>query len=264
MKFLTKEQRAFYDDQGYVIIEDFLNKTELGSLLGALDALVEEKARALDKDQGDFNLEKKTGHMQGEAVGAGILRKIQSIVDHCPAFAELAQCQRLLDLVEDLIGPTIYYHSSKLMFKPAKHGGIKPWHQDYAYWASTKPEQVTCWLPLDDATPENGCMQLIPGSHKWGLIKHHQPEPQIDLKNVPQEKVLVAPMKAGSLLCFHVLTLHYSGPNRSDRSRRAFIVDYDPNKRPEGKNGQFAGDRLLRENGTKVGTILEPKSAAIA
>jgi phytanoyl-CoA hydroxylase len=261
MKFLTAEQRKFYDDNGYIIIEDFLKQGELATLLGKLDALVEEKARGLNNDAGDFNLEKKAGGIQGEAIGAGILRKIQSIVDHCPAFAELAEFDRLLDLVEDLIGPTIYYHSSKLMFKPAKHGGIKPWHQDYAYWASTKPEQVTCWLALDNATLENGCMQLIPGSHKWGLVKHGQAELQIDLKNVPQEKVLVAPMKAGSLLCFHVLTLHYSGPNRSDKSRRAFIVDYDPNKRMDVKKGEFAGDRLLRENGKRAGSIIEAKPA---
>jgi ectoine hydroxylase-related dioxygenase (phytanoyl-CoA dioxygenase family) len=135
------------------------------------------------------------------------------------------------------------------MFKPARHGGIKPWHQDYAYWASLKPEQVTCWMALDEATPENGCMQLIPGSHKWGLVKHIREELQVDPKNLPMEMVKIAPMKPGSILCFHVLTFHYSGPNTSDKSRRALIVDYDPNKRPV--KGGFAGDKVLRIDGRK-------------
>ncbi len=255
MKALTTEQCEFYKENGYLIIEDFLKKPEIDGLLNALDRVVEEKARDLSKDKGDFNLEKTSGGFSGDVVAPGLLRKIQSIVDYSPEFAGLCESDKMLNAVEDLIGSTIYYHSSKLMFKPAKHGGIKPWHQDYAYWASTKPEQITCWLALDDATPENGCMQLVPGSHKYGLVKHGQEELQIDLKNVPTEKIKVAPMKAGSILLFHVLTLHHSGPNRSDKSRRAFIVDYDPNKRPENSK-DLAGDRLLRLNGVRAGSVI--------
>jgi ectoine hydroxylase-related dioxygenase (phytanoyl-CoA dioxygenase family) len=253
MKVLTQQQYDFYKENGYLIIENFVDQAKISQLKTALDTLVAEKARGLEQDKGDFNLEKKSGHMIGEPVAAGILRKIQSIVDYSPEFAEFAESDRMLDTVEDLIGPEIYYHSSKLMFKPARHGGIKPWHQDYAYWASTKPEQVTTWLAMDDATPENGCMHLIPGSHKWGLVKHGQPELQVDPKNLPLEKALCAPMKSGSILFFHVLTFHYSGPNRSDKSRRALIVDYDPNKRIT-KDG-LAGDRHLRSNGKRVGAI---------
>jgi phytanoyl-CoA hydroxylase len=260
MKVLTAAQHEFYKENGYLIIENFINQGEITHLCGALDRLVAEKARGLAQDKGDFNLEKTSGGSDGDAIGPGILRKIQSIVDYSPEFAALCESDKLLDTVEDLIGPDIYYHSSKLMFKPARHGGTKPWHQDYAYWASTKPEQVTCWLALDDATLENGCMQLVPGSHKMGLIKHGQAELQIDPRNVPADRIKVAPMKAGSLLLFHVLTLHHSGPNRSDRSRRAFIVDYDPNQRTS-KDG-LAGDRVLRQNGKRAGAIV-PQSVTV-
>jgi ectoine hydroxylase-related dioxygenase (phytanoyl-CoA dioxygenase family) len=253
MKFLTEAQFAFYQEHGYIIIEDFLKKPELDRLLQSLNSLVQTKSKGLDKDVGDFNLQKNVDAFNGDVIEPGMLRKIQSIIDHVPEFAELAQSDRLLNLVEDLIGPDIYYHSSKIMFKPARHGGSKPWHQDYAYWANTKPEQVTCWLALEDATVENGCMQLIPGSHKGGLVPHTENELQVDPKILPTEKIVVAPMKAGSLLCFHVLTFHYSGPNRSDKSRRAFIVDYDPNERPQ--QSEMGGDRLLRKGGKKAGTI---------
>lgn len=254
MKVLTQEQSEFYKDQGYVILENFLDPAALKTLLNELDRLVEEKAKNLTKDEGGFNLEKvhKNGEINsfgGEPVGQGILRKIQEITSYSPLFRDFIHGDKMLDLVQDLIGDTIFYHSSKLMFKPARHGGVKPWHQDYAYWASTKPEQVTTWIALDDATPENGCMQLIPGSHKWGLVKHGKQELQLDLKDVPQDKVKIAPMKAGSILCFHVLTMHYSGPNTSDKSRRALIADYDPNPR-KSKLG-FSEDTLLRIHGRK-------------
>ena len=254
MKVLTQQQSEFYKEQGYVIIENFLSPAEIDHLKGALNRLVEERTKHLTNDEEGFNLEKvhkegaEINNLRGEAI-AGVLRKIQEITKYSPEFREFAEGDKLLNLVEDLIGPNIYYHSSKIMFKPARHGGIKPWHQDYAYWASLKPEQVTCWMALDDATPENGCMQLIPGSHKWGLVKHIRDELQVDPKNLPLEMVKVAPMKAGSILCFHVLTFHYSGPNTSDKSRRALIVDYDPNQRIA-KEG-FAGDKLLRLNGHK-------------
>lgn len=254
MKVLTTEQKEFYNEHGYIIIENFLNQAQLQVLKGALDTLVAERARNLTKDHEGFNLEKvrdASGNgspFSGEAI-AGVLRKIQEITKYSPAFRDFAESDKMLDLVEDLIGPMIYYHSSKIMFKPAQHGGVKPWHQDYAYWASLRPEQVTCWLALDDATPDNGCMQLIPGSHKWGLVKHMKEELQVDPKNLPMNMVKVAPMKAGSILCFHVLTFHYSGPNTSEKSRRALIVDYDPNKRPV--KGGFAGDKVLRVDGRK-------------
>ncbi|MCZ7646298.1 MAG: phytanoyl-CoA dioxygenase family protein [Planctomycetota bacterium] len=266
MKALTPEQVEFYKDQGYLIIEDFLPRDELQRLLGALDRLVDEKARGMEKDGDGFNLQ-RTGNETdgnfmsgGNLVQPGLLRKIQSITKHSPEFAAFAESDKMLDVVEDLIGPDIYYHSSKLMFKPARHGTPKPWHQDYAYWASLKPEQVTCWIALDDATLENGCMQLIPGSHKWGLQKHEKQELQVLPEKLPLDRVKVAQMKAGSLLAFHVLTFHYSDANRSDKGRRALIVDYDPNCRPLRKGEP--GDRLLRVAGRKP-TPEEAEAAAL-
>lgn len=264
MKVLTAAQKRFYDEEGYIIIENFVSPKELTQLKSALDRLLEEKTKTLTRDEGGFNLQRKRdvrndGLSEGKLIEPGLMRKIQEITKYSPAFAELAEGARMLDFIEDLIGPDIYYHSSKLMFNPPRYGGGKPWHQDYAYWASTKPEQVTCWMALDDATRENGCMQLIPGSHKWGLVKHGQKELQVRAASLPLDQVKVAEMKAGSMLAFHVLTLHHSEPNRSDKLRRAFIVDYDPNRRPV-KDG-LAGDKLLRIGG-RAPTAAEVKAAA--
>lgn len=250
MKALSARQVAFYRENGYLVIENFLNKSELQVLNDELERLVAEKAGSLDRDDGDFNLEKKSGGIDGEAVGTGILRKIQEITKYSAFFESFVASEKMLDPIEDLIGPNIYYHSSKIMFKPARHGGIKPWHQDYAYWMSTEPEQVTSWLAIDDATLDNGCIELIPGSHRLGLIPHHSEELQISLDNIPQDKILKVPVSAGTIIYFHVLTLHFSGPNRTDRSRRSLITDYDPHARRVESKG-FAGDKLLRSGGRK-------------
>ncbi len=255
MKVLTPEQLAFYTDQGYVLIEEFLSPAELEELIGGIERVVAEKAAGRSEDHDGFNYERRRsveeGMSEGQVVAPGLLRKIQEVVRHVPEVARFSESDKLLDLVEDLIGPDIYYHSSKVMFKPARHGGAKPWHQDFAYWATTQPEQVTVWIALDDATPENGCMQLIPASHKWGPIKHYRSELQVDLKDLPACQVRTAPMKAGALLAFNVLTFHHSPPNRSERGRRALIFDFDPNPRPETARGSFAGDRPLRLSGRR-------------
>lgn len=129
--------------------------------------------------------------------------------------------------------PVRFWHD-QLFWKPAKQGGVVAWHQDYSYWTRTKPiAHLTCWCGLDDATKENGCLQYIPGSHKWGLM----PKPVIagelegikDFLNDDQKKQFERPrfaeLKAGEAVFHHPLTLHGSGANTSPRPRRAFVIN---------------------------------------
>jgi Phytanoyl-CoA dioxygenase (PhyH) len=129
--------------------------------------------------------------------------------------------------------PVRFWHD-QLFWKPAKQGGVVAWHQDYSYWTRTKPiAHLTCWCGLDDATKENGCLQYIPGSHKWGLL----PKPVIagelegikDFLNDEQKKQFERPqfaqLKAGEAVFHHSLTLHGSGANTSPRPRRAFVIN---------------------------------------
>ena len=108
------------------------------------------------------------------------------------------------------------------------------WHQDYSYWTRTKPvAHLTCWCGLDEANKENGCLQYIPGSHKWGLL----PKPVIagelegikDFLNEEQKEQFSHPrfaeVKAGEAVFHHSLTLHGSGANKSSKPRRAFVVN---------------------------------------
>ncbi|HEY3234827.1 MAG TPA: phytanoyl-CoA dioxygenase family protein [Polyangiaceae bacterium] len=247
MKTLSGAQLDFYREQGYLVIQPFLSDSEVGRLKSAILRVASERADSTI-DHGGFNLERARDAegdiSSGVPIQPGLLRKIQEVTECVPEVAEFCASDRALDLVEDLIGPDIYYHSSKVMFKPASHGSAKPWHQDHGYWSDTKPEQVTLWLALDDASPENGCVRLIPGSHRWGPIRHYKKELQVDEEGLPKAPMLVAAMRAGSLLAFHALTLHSSLPNRSDRSRWALLLTYDPN--PRGAAQGFAGDRALR------------------
>ena len=89
------------------------------------------------------------------------------------------------------------------------------------------PELCSAWIALDDATEENGCMRLIPGSHHWGLLEHqHLADYQVDEEALDRSREVSVPLEAGGALLFHSRLLHATSPNRSDRSRRAMIFSY--------------------------------------
>jgi hypothetical protein len=152
-----------------------------------------------------------------------------------PGFHDVLWNPRFLVAASQLLGnvPVRFWHD-QLFYKPAKKGGVVAWHQDYSYWTRTKPvAHLTCWCGLDDATKENGCLQYIAGSHKWGLL----PKPVIagelqgikDFLNEEQKKQFETPkfaeVKAGEAIFHHPLTLHGSGENKSDKPRRAFVIN---------------------------------------
>lgn len=141
----------------------------------------------------------------------------------------------LLVPASQLLGnvPVRFWHD-QIFWKPPKQGGVVAWHQDYSYWTRTIPvAHLTCWCGLDDATIENGCLQYIPGSHKWGLL----PKPVIagemegireylnDEQQKQFEKPAFAEVKAGEAVFHHSLTLHGSGANKSSKPRRAFVIN---------------------------------------
>ncbi len=138
----------------------------------------------------------------------------------------------LLPASQLLEGAVRFWHD-QLFCKPAGDGGVVAWHQDYSYWTRTKPmAHLTCWIGLDDSTVENGCLHYVPKSHKWPLlpttnlaggmeaIKEVLNEEQLEqFKPVPCE------MPAGHASFHHPLTLHGSYENRSERPRRAIVIN---------------------------------------
>jgi len=128
--------------------------------------------------------------------------------------------------------PVRFWHD-QLFYKPAKHGGVVAWHQDYSYWTRTVAMQhLTCWTGLDDATTENGCLHYIPKSHKWGLLD--APSLAGDMNGLmkylteaqkKEFKPVAIEMKKGYGTFHHPLLVHGSYENKSEMSRRAFVIN---------------------------------------
>lgn len=131
-------------------------------------------------------------------------------------------------------GESVRFWHDQLFCKPKKHGGVVAWHQDYSYWTRTSPMQhLTAWIGLDDATRENGCLQYIPESHRWGLLDKPSLTGEMQgltaFLNEQQAKALETPvaveMKKGYASFHHPLLVHGSFENDSERSRRAFVLN---------------------------------------
>jgi len=142
----------------------------------------------------------------------------------------------ILDLVEQVIGPDIVLWGSQVFCKPAHIGREIPWHQDGEYWPIRPLATCSVWIALDDATPENGCMRFIPGSHATGsLYPHHDsPRPdrvlglEVDAQAFDAKAARDDVLKAGQFSLHDVFLIHGSEPNRSTRRRAGCVIRYMP------------------------------------
>ena len=150
-------------------------------------------------------------------------------------FFEYCTNPDFLDVVERVIGPDIILWASTVFCKPASIGLEVPWHQDGQYWPIRPRATVTMWIALDDSTPENGCMRVIPGSHRMGDFAHDLSEredlvlnnvlndPRIDLASAYD-----VALEAGQFSLHDIDLVHGSQPNRSAKRRAGFAIRYMP------------------------------------
>ncbi|MGB7137339.1 MAG: phytanoyl-CoA dioxygenase family protein [Acidobacteriaceae bacterium] len=138
----------------------------------------------------------------------------------------------LMPMAQLLRGPIRLWHD-QLFCKPAKHGGVVAWHQDYSFWTGTAPmAHITCWIGLDDSTRENGCLYYVPGSQRWRVLPRagltgNMEEIETVLK--PEQKEAFRPvpieLRRGECSFHHPLLVHGSYANYSERPRRATLVN---------------------------------------
>jgi len=131
----------------------------------------------------------------------------------------------MLDITEQIIGPDIVLHHSKLFQKPAEKGSPFPMHQDWPYFPTEKDSMIAGIIHVSDATDEMGCLRVYPGSHKLGRLENAsgQTDGPSALDDYPIEKAVPVECKAGDVVFFHYFTLHGSMPNRSNQTRKTVL-----------------------------------------
>lgn len=233
LQALTKDQLKQYDAQGFFVVRDLFDADEVHEMVKECESILggaygELYAGAMQIDPGS------SGAQQSE-------RKISAVVERSVVYRKYLLKDALVRHVQDILGPDILLFRDILMLKPAQVGSKMPWHQDSNYWPIEPQELCSVWTALEPATTENGCMRVVPGSHKLDLIASRREDGSGPLEDdqVNQEKAVEVPMEPGSSLFFHSRLLHGSEPNRSNRSRRAFITSFmSAHSRLTGKDGR--------------------------
>ena len=233
------EQKAFFQENGFLIVPDILSPAQMEELRMMVDRVLDGAIRpefnepGSDRPSDDFQLQLEPAVEHDPRVPRREKIRVAFHLCHThPYFRGHAIRPEILGVVENLIGPDVKLYTDQLFVKPPHHGSAVPFHQDHAYWKMMEPyNAVSCWLALDDVTIENGCVRMVPGTHHH-LVPHHAYEgPQSwGLLNDEVEVAREVPIeiKAGSAMFHHSLTIHRSFPNTSDHGRRGLVTIYMP------------------------------------
>ena len=215
LRALSAAELQTYDEQGFVILDNVFSPADVTALNNEIERLMPE--------HGDT-----TANRPGWILQIGLRSELIS---------SFARDERILSLIEDIVRPGIAVHSAKLVTKVPHSDIICHWHQDEAFY--TKPDdpkthsktRMSIWVPLQDATEANGCMWVVPGSHRWGLQDYEIVDygaciRKLSPEEYANEHAIPVPLPAGSMLLFHGMLWHHSKGNSTDHARYAFIVSY--------------------------------------
>lgn len=258
---LSAQQISDFERDGFVLIDDVFDASDLQPLIEEFEAAIDTRSRFLLQDGKITNLheelpfDKRLAAINDEC--EEIFFTLFGKSHHGPALWELIRNSNLLGVVESLVGPEIYCHPTynvrpKL---PRQERTVVPWHQDAGYLTPDADGSliVSCWIPLVDATVENGCMELIAGSHREGIVQHENVIHYLDIDetNLPAGRRITMPVPKGSLLLLHSMTVHRSLPNTSDGIRWSVDLRYQDPAQPTGRD--FVPGFMVRSaRGAKV------------
>jgi ectoine hydroxylase-related dioxygenase (phytanoyl-CoA dioxygenase family) len=222
---LSGEQVQFFHENGYLAGVKLLEDPQIERLRAELTDLLDPKH---PKNHLFYEY-----HSNESANPENVLFHALGAWRISPAFHDILWNPAFVMAASQLLGGSVRFWHDQLFCKPAKHGGVVAWHQDYSYWTRTQPmAHLTCWTGLDDADQANGCLYYVPKSHRWGLID--KPELAGDMngiykflteQQIAEFKPVAIPLKKGYAAFHHPLLMHGSYENKTERQRRAVVIN---------------------------------------
>lgn len=238
---LTAEQIAFYRENGYVLVPGLLTpeeaaacRREIHELMARLSAI-----RNIDATWGS-----------AKDIAGGVATQLLHCHDvqfQSAAFARLIVDERLTGVAADLIGPNVQLHHTKAFVKPPEKGSPFPLHQDAPFFPHDNHSMIAAIVHFDDAPLEKGCVRVVPGTHKHGILPHlPQGGWHLDPAVYPVESATPVPAKAGDALFFSYLTVHGSGINESREARTTLLIQMrDPSDPPTLRTHESRGQGMM-------------------
>ena len=216
--YLDASQLEAFDRDGFILVEDVFAGEELAAVDAELAPMVErvnELLRGIEGGRLSVAAADRLGVCPHAVVHSAVLR----------AFVTAAP---FLGVCADLVGPDVRLYWDQAVSKYPGNDEPVLWHQDNGYTYVEPQAYLTCWVPLCDATTDNGCVWVLPGAHRQGTLAHTEHE--LGWTCLPEDTpgAVPVPCPAGSMVVFSSLTPHRTGPNRTDAMRPAYIVQYLP------------------------------------
>lgn len=230
MKTQTMTMTESYRRAGYITLPGAFSEAYLAQLRAESDRLLQLCAEESARYAPRIEWEKDYLAREDQTNMERVIRKLEPVSDLSPLFAELAFSESVAGPVRTLFGEDVELFEDKLNLK-LPGGSAYPWHQDWSCcWRAFTDDLITCFIYLDDADENNGCLQVVPGSHSAKTIYPFRQGSrfEIDTSAIAQERIVPVPLKAGEMIFFDPYLLHYSALNRSTTPRRSIIYTYHP------------------------------------
>ena len=228
---ISQEQIDHYWEKGWAVVEGVFEPEEVERIAAVALAVSQEELEAAisSGDEGPYGALYTMDKSEG---GESSPRKIDNPFEKNENFKNLVLDQRLVGMIEKLIGGRPLILRDQIFMKPPRFGSAKPYHQDNAYFLCSPGDKViTAWIALDNVDEENGCLRYIDASHKGPILPHdpiegeqHNMAPAADLIDLNKESL--APVHKGGVVFHHSQTLHTSHRNGSDRWRRGYATHW--------------------------------------
>ena len=219
-KILTDEQFAAFQRDGYLIVR---------SQFDAEEAEILRKAAKTDAAFGKHAYDLKDGE-------GGVAKLVLWNNAGDDLFGSVARCHRIVNAMEELLEDEVYHYHSKMSIKEPLTGGAWAWHQDYGYWYQNGclfPDMASAFIAVDPNTQENGCLQVLKGSHKMGRIEHGRygdqtgADPDRTQQAMKVFELVYCVLDPGDVLYFHSNLLHRSDQNKSPDPRWSLVCCYN-------------------------------------
>ncbi len=228
---LSRDQMIFYQENGYIHVPGLFTPEEAADYRAALHALAERQA----------NPDATWASVQGEGTS---IQHCHDVHFKVAAFTRMLVDPRFVGVAEDIVGPNVELHHTKMFIKPPEKGSPFPMHQDYPYFPHERHSMIAAIVHFDDAPVEKGCLRVVPGSHKLGPLEAVGQDHV--LPDFPIEEALPVPAKAGDAIFMSYLLIHGSGVNFSDEPRTTILVQMrDPEDPPLTKGHASRGQGMM-------------------
>jgi ectoine hydroxylase-related dioxygenase (phytanoyl-CoA dioxygenase family) len=221
---LTDRQLAAYRNDGFVVIPDVFSQAEIAELRAVTDKFVANSTKVAANDE-IYDLEDTHGPADPR------VRRIKAPHAHHETYKRASRHPAVVAILEELWG-SVRFDTGKLNMKSAGYGSPIEWHQDWAFYPHTNDDLAAVGIMLDDFTPENGPMLMVPGSHLGPIHDHHDADGRFcgaidpNAAGVDFSKAVPCLGKAGSITIHHVRLVHGSATNFSGRERRFLLYQY--------------------------------------